>query len=219
MTKKEVDEIILKWALDNARKHEGKANPGAVIGKILSESPELKSRLKEISPKVQEIVAEVNSLNIDLQIEKLQDIAPELLEEMRVIRKRDVALIVLVDNEGRIILQLRDEKAPRFPGYWGFFGGGIKPNETPVEAVKREIKEELSINLRDPKLVFKLNYKNDLSYGTKFYFVEHWSDKTKLIQKEGKDMNWFFLDEIKNLKIAKHNKMVFEELKKVLNKD
>ncbi len=105
MAKKEVDEVILKWALDNARKHEGKASPGAVIGKLLSELPELKPKLKEISPKVQETVAEVNSLNIDLQIEKLKEIAPELLEEKKIVEEKK--LKDLKDaREGGVVLRM-----------------------------------------------------------------------------------------------------------------
>lgn len=44
-------------------------------------------------------------------------------------------------------LQLRDEGAPTHPGCLGFFGGGIEGEETPLEAVMRETKEELAIDV------------------------------------------------------------------------
>jgi glutamyl-tRNA synthetase len=36
-----ISDLILKYALQNAVKYEGRANPGAIIGKILAEQPEL----------------------------------------------------------------------------------------------------------------------------------------------------------------------------------
>lgn len=52
--------------------------------------------------------------------------------------------ILLRDDE--YILQLRDIKADiASPGQWSLFGGLKKTDETPLEAIKREIHEELSI--------------------------------------------------------------------------
>lgn len=52
--------------------------------------------------------------------------------------------ILLMD--GQYILQLRDNK-PNIaaPGQWSLFGGMKKPDETPLQAIKREVYEELSI--------------------------------------------------------------------------
>ena len=65
------DNLILKYALQNAVKYKGKANSGAVIGKILQESPSLKSRIKEIAKKINDTVKEVNSLSLQEQETKL----------------------------------------------------------------------------------------------------------------------------------------------------
>ena len=51
-------EIIRKYALLNAVSHEGKAQQGSVIGKLLAEMPQLKARVREIMPLVAEIVKE-----------------------------------------------------------------------------------------------------------------------------------------------------------------
>ena len=60
-------EDILKYALQNAVKFDGKANPGAVIGKILSENPELKKDMKNISKQANKIISEVNSMPLEEQ--------------------------------------------------------------------------------------------------------------------------------------------------------
>lgn len=56
----------------------------------------------------------------------------------------EVALAML-HREGRWLLQLRDE-IPTIvaPGCWGLFGGHLDPGETPEQAVRRELLEEIS---------------------------------------------------------------------------
>ena len=45
-------ELILKYALQNAVKYQGKANIGAVIGKVLAENPKLKKDTKKLSKEI-----------------------------------------------------------------------------------------------------------------------------------------------------------------------
>jgi ADP-ribose pyrophosphatase YjhB (NUDIX family) len=65
----------------------------------------------------------------------------------RVRRRFDVitATGLLVDADGRFLLQHRDDK-PEIanPGRWGSFGGLIEPGETPEEGFARELQEELA---------------------------------------------------------------------------
>lgn len=55
-------QTITKYALQNAVKFSGKANTGAVIGKVFAEMPELKEKAQEISKEVAKIVSEINKL-------------------------------------------------------------------------------------------------------------------------------------------------------------
>jgi 8-oxo-dGTP diphosphatase len=56
----------------------------------------------------------------------------------------EVALAML-QQEGRWLMQLRDE-IPTIvaPGCWGLFGGHLDPGETPEQALRRELLEEIS---------------------------------------------------------------------------
>jgi glutamyl-tRNA synthetase len=65
-------DLILKYALQNAVKFKGKANVGAVIGKVLAENPELKKSMKKLSKEIKKIVNEVNSLGIEKQEKELE---------------------------------------------------------------------------------------------------------------------------------------------------
>jgi len=56
----------------------------------------------------------------------------------------EVALAML-QRDGRWLMQLRDE-IPSIvaPGCWGLFGGHLDPGETPEQALRRELLEEIS---------------------------------------------------------------------------
>lgn len=56
----------------------------------------------------------------------------------------EVALAML-EREGRWLMQLRDEISSIVaPGCWGLFGGHLDPGETPEQALRRELLEEIS---------------------------------------------------------------------------
>lgn len=70
-----------KWALDNARKHNGSAQMGSIVSKLIGEFPDIRQSMKEYSPKIKKIVDSVNLLSVEEQTEQLKEIAPELLEK------------------------------------------------------------------------------------------------------------------------------------------
>ena len=76
----ELKGIILKYALQNAIKYKGKANIGAVIGKVLAENPDLKEKAKDIGKGALRIINDVNKLSLEKQEKSLQEIAPEFMQ-------------------------------------------------------------------------------------------------------------------------------------------
>ena len=61
-------------------------------------------------------------------------------------------MVILYDDEKRILIQDRDEHAPMYPNCWSFFGGHLEKGENPLEGAKREAFEELEVKLKNPKL-------------------------------------------------------------------
>ena len=53
--------------------------------------------------------------------------------------------LAMLQREGRWLMQLRDE-IPSIvaPGCWGLFGGHLEAGETPEQAVRRELMEEIN---------------------------------------------------------------------------
>jgi 8-oxo-dGTP diphosphatase len=57
-----------------------------------------------------------------------------------------VAACALIDSDGRVLLARRPEGKP-LAGLWEFPGGKVHPGETPEDALIRELKEELGIDV------------------------------------------------------------------------
>ncbi|MEE1133899.1 MAG: glutamate--tRNA ligase, partial [Methanobrevibacter sp.] len=77
----DLEQIIYKHALLNAAKHKGSANPGAVMGSIMSNEPELRSRAKEIGPMSGKIVAQVNALSPEEQASEMEKLGIEVQQK------------------------------------------------------------------------------------------------------------------------------------------
>lgn len=99
---KNLSEIIYKYALLNAIKHEGKAEVGPVISKVIAENPELKASAREIVQLVKEIVSRVNSMSIEEQRKEIESKYPELLEEKK-IEERKKSLPPLSNVKGSVV--------------------------------------------------------------------------------------------------------------------
>ena len=64
--------------------------------------------------------------------------------ELQVPKVQSAHAILILD--GNYILQLRDDKSTiAAAGQWALFGGRINVRETPLQSIKREVYEELSI--------------------------------------------------------------------------
>jgi len=84
-----MDEIKIKvFALENAIKFKGRANPGAVVGKVISENPELKKDMKNIVPIINKIVSEINNMGFDDQKELLFKLNPNF-EKEQIAKKKE----------------------------------------------------------------------------------------------------------------------------------
>jgi len=104
-----METLIRKYALQNAIKFKGRANPGAIIGKVIGENPEVDK--KELAMKVNNIVKEVNSMSVEKQTEELQNSAPELLEKKEA-KERDIFAFLKLDGKVNTAFPPGPEKYP-----------------------------------------------------------------------------------------------------------
>ena len=102
---------------------------------------------------------------------------------------RQNAVLVPVERAtNRILVQdRRNHKPPP----WGFFGGGIETGETPLEAVLREIDEELTLKLTPDELdyfgIFTGHYGDlELILHTFLWWFD--GNLSRFVQREGAGM-------------------------------
>jgi 8-oxo-dGTP diphosphatase len=63
---------------------------------------------------------------------------------------KEIAAIILENDKGEFLLYLRDNKPTiPFPDHWDLIGGHVEEGETPEQALVREVKEELDIDLKE----------------------------------------------------------------------
>ncbi len=79
-----IRELVLKHALANAVAHGGKASPGAVMGKVIAERPELRIHARRIAEIVAQVVREVNAMSVEEQRRIVEERWPELLGRRKV---------------------------------------------------------------------------------------------------------------------------------------
>lgn len=127
---------------------------------------------------------------------------------MDIIKK---AFLIPVNKKGKILIQDRENyKPPR----WGYFGGSIERDETALQAVIREAKEELNLDLCKENLEYIGQFGDVISAGHKverqvFLFRTDFklSDFTV---REGKGARYIDCDEVKDLMMDHATKVDIE---------
>jgi len=100
-----------------------------------------------------------------------------------------------------------------FSGFYEFPGGKVKKNEFLIEALKRELMEELSVRINVNKLIFLCSYQ--ITRGRKkidlnFFSTNNWIGKVKALEKQ--EIKWIKLCEFKDFKMLISNKKIINFL-------
>lgn len=118
-------------------------------------------------------------------------------------KNKEKAVIALYDSQGKILLQ--DRHGISGAGEeWGFFGGGIEKGETKEQALVREIKEELGVELQhfDFVTMYKVFRLDNETFNDVSLFVGRLGDildRARL--SEGRGMKLFSIEEARQLKL------------------
>jgi len=120
---------------------------------------------------------------------------------------------IILNSKGEILLGKRD-KFVLYPLMWGLPGGIIEYKEKIEDSIKREIKEEIGVEI---KIIKKSNniYESFPTKETKFHTINipYFCKITKGIPKpkdETTDVKWFKPSNIKGMKLAYNHKQVLK---------
>ena len=116
---------------------------------------------------------------------------------------REVAKIILINSKKQIIMPLRDNKPEiSYPNHWAEIGGEIELGESPIEAFKREIKEEISCKVYEIEGLGEV-FNSDMDCKINFFKGKIFERLENIKLYEGQRLGLFTFEETKNLLIPK----------------
>jgi 8-oxo-dGTP diphosphatase len=101
-----------------------------------------------------------------------------------------VAAVALIDPDGRVLVTQRPE-GKQLAGLWEFPGGKVEPGERPEQALIRELKEELGIDVAESclaPLTFSSHAYEEFHLLMPLYVCRRW--KGIITSQEGQAMKW-----------------------------
>lgn len=130
------------------------------------------------------------------------------LRAIRLIQKKFTASVVaIVTNENDEILILNHRFRPA--ASWGLPGGFIEWNENSEDAIKRELKEETNLKLKDLRLIKVRTVRKHLEV----LFLAKSSGEAKVNSQEIKEIGWFALDKLPEEMSKIQKKLVMQLVK------
>ncbi len=114
-----------------------------------------------------------------------------------------VVLLAFIDQDGRIMLNRRADADSEM---WELIGGGVEADETPYDAIRREIEEEVGYKLSDLddlNLVKVFNFENHKFSAKVHCFTAIYPGKDKFM-----DSDETFVDDIEMFSLEDANKLV-----------
>ena len=104
----EVVALLRKYALQNALEYDGQGQVGSVMGRVMGENPDLRSRAQELTGFIASQVAEANALAVEKGLDHirtiLEDESPDALEKK--VKERREGLPPLPNAEiGKVVLR------------------------------------------------------------------------------------------------------------------
>lgn len=117
---------------------------------------------------------------------------------------------ILINHDKSILLAQRSAEKS-FPSQWEFPGGKIEEGENSESALRRELFEELNIEVDKMKLFDSVIHEYELFRANiEFFLVKEWSGN--LLNKEGQNLLWKKLNDLRGLKILDADVPVISKL-------
>lgn len=124
---------------------------------------------------------------------------------------KKIGVAVIRDEKGKILIDRRLEEG-LLGGMWEFPGGKIEPGETIQDCIKREIKEELGIDIAVEDHLITINHAyTHFKITLNVYYCRHLAGEPQTI--ECQEIRWVTLDEIDKFPFPKANTRIIEALR------
>ena len=116
-------------------------------------------------------------------------------------RSKDIqrhAVVAIIQKSDKFLFVKRADHLENAPGYWCPVSGRVETNELQQEAVKREVKEEVGLDVVARKNISSIPT-HDNRYLLHFWTTEILSGEATITSDEVAALQWVTLDEMKQL--------------------
>jgi 8-oxo-dGTP pyrophosphatase MutT (NUDIX family) len=112
-------------------------------------------------------------------------------------------MLLIVTSDRRLLLHHRDDvPGIPHPGCWAGFGGAVEDGETVEEALRREVREEIGLDVTDPVfLVDEIDHEGDGSLVSLYYMLGG-IEESDIDLHEGAGVGVFDVDELADLAVS-----------------
>ena len=111
----------------------------------------------------------------------------------------DCVSFLLVDGD-RFLAERRKLEKTVDPGAVAIPGGHLEPGESPEDALRRELDEELGLTAKDPCFVCTLLNPSEEFRRLHYYVLRDWSGEIE--NNEAEELIWLRFDELDRLDLA-----------------
>lgn len=98
------------------------------------------------------------------------------------------------------LLMLRRKKEP-FSGHWTAPGGKIRPGESPLDAIRREMKEETGLEIIEPRLKAVCSETGDTHYNWLLFIFRAHRYTGELVESDEGELRWLSLDDLEHQRL------------------
>jgi len=126
-----------------------------------------------------------------------------------------IVSVGLIEKDGKILMGNKAPGRGPYPGTWRLPGGGVEEGETLEQALVREVKEEVGLDVINSEMVFECE---DITQGNEE--MMHYKFNIFKAEVEGKEnhsdefpkIKWIDKNDLTKTKLAKPSIMLFEHL-------
>jgi 8-oxo-dGTP pyrophosphatase MutT (NUDIX family) len=125
---------------------------------------------------------------------------------------RRQAVVAIIQKSDKFLIVKRSDYVETGKGYWCPVSGGIEENETQEEALRREVMEEVGLNVVAIKKICVIPSHNNESL-LHFWTTKIISGEAQITSNEATELRWVTLEEMRELApVFEEDIRVFESL-------
>ncbi len=116
----------------------------------------------------------------------------------------NIAVAFIENNQGQLLITKRASDTI-YGGYWELPGGKVESQETPQQAIQREILEELNLSVL--QIDWLADFKDEIHFS--LFYVKNFTGELKLNAGQSQ-YRWVYTQELKDYQFPNRNQHFFQ---------